>query len=93
MKYIVHIFDVDDNACIIHESMQVHEIECNSDDEALTQGEKLRQLRNDKTPLPAHPELGRIEYLCNVWSTDEFGYVFEMVDWQFPETFLNEIEF
>ena len=78
-KYIIHIFNVDENGIIIPESIQVHTIECDSDEKAVEQGETLRQLRNKKEPLPKDKFLGDVEYLCDVWNTDEFGNEYKII--------------
>lgn len=58
-KYIIHIFNVDDNGSIIDETMQTHKIFCQNNDEAQKQGEILRKERSLKEPLPTHPLWGQ----------------------------------
>ena len=78
-KYIIHIFDVDKKGSIKADTIKVHEIFCNSDKQALEQGETMRKERSLKEPLGVSEIWGQMEYLCNVWNTDELGQEYEII--------------
>ena len=78
-KYIVHLFDVDNSGSIKIETETIKEIFCNTDDEAIEQGELLRQQRNIEEPLPENKDWGKVEWLHHVYTTDTDGYADEIL--------------
>lgn len=66
MKYIAHIFDVDDNGAIITNTETVHKFSSETDDNAVLIAEEIRQSRDKAEPLKSGEN-----YICNVWLLDE----------------------
>ena len=66
MKYLAHIFDVDNNGAIITSTETVHKFSSETDDSAVLIAEGIRQDRDKTEPLKSGEN-----YICNVWLLDE----------------------
>ena len=69
-EYIVHIFDVTENGCIIGETEKILKIFAENDEQAIQMGENIRQDFNKTEPLPDR-EWGKVEWLMHVLKDDE----------------------
>ena len=66
MKYMAHIFDVDDNGSIITSTETVDIYESKTEKQALEVSERLRTSRDINEPLKSGEQ-----YICNTWELDD----------------------
>ena len=65
-------FDVDDNGCMVNETVQAMYF-CGTDEDAKSRAVEWAKQRDKDEPLGTSETWGELKYIAHVWTLDEYG--------------------